>query len=32
MLLGVGSKRLFSVVRVLFVDDLLEEVVIFVID
>lgn len=32
MLLGVGLKRLFSVVCVLFVDDLLEEVVIFVID
>lgn len=32
MLLGAGLKRLFSVVCVLFVDDLLEEVVIFVID
>lgn len=32
MLSGVGLKRLFSVVCVLFVDDLLEEVVIFVID
>lgn len=32
MLPGVGLKRLFSVVCVLFVDDLLEEVVIFVID
>lgn len=32
MLSGVGLKRLLSVVCVLFVDDLLEEVVIFVID
>ena len=32
MLPGAGPKRLLSAVRALFVDDLLEEVVTFVID